>query len=34
MYRSIVESQGLSNDVGQFMVTLFGALHMLSELLA
>ena len=33
MYRSIIESQGLGGDVGQLIVSLFVALHMLSELL-
>jgi len=29
----MIESQGLGGDVGQFMVSLFGALHVLSQLL-
>jgi len=32
MYISIIESQGLGGDVGQLMVSLFGALHILSHL--
>ena len=31
MYRSMIETQGLSSDVGQLMATLSGALHMLSQ---
>ena len=33
MYISMTESQGLSSNVGQLVVSLFSALHMLSELL-
>jgi len=29
----MIESQGLGSDIGQFTVSLFGSLHMLSELL-
>lgn len=32
MYRSMIKSQGLSSAVGQLVVSLFGALHMLSQL--
>ena len=33
MYRSMIEGPGLGSDVGQLVVSLFSALHMLSELL-
>ncbi len=32
MYRYMIESHGLSSNVGQLVANLFGALHMLSQL--